>query len=140
MPQAQWPFAPDGRYWIDVALAGHGLRVMIDLGLVDPLDRVAFEIDPSLFDALERAGDFSDIERRTRRDASGRLTGFHTGLVAIQLLDPISRQPIGPAVRLYAGRGTSGVPNRVGVVFFHHLVGCQVNWDLDQRTWRIDYP
>jgi hypothetical protein len=140
MPQAQWQSSADGRYWIDVALASYDARVMIDLGLVDPFDRVAFEIDPGIFDALRRVGDVSDLEIRTRRDSSGRRTPLFTGALAAQLIDPISRLRVGPVVRVNAARGAAGIPNRVGVVFFHHLVGCHVNWHLDQRTWRIDYP
>jgi hypothetical protein len=140
MPQAQWQSAADGRYWIDVALSGRNLQVMIDLGLVDPFHRVAFEIDPALYDAMRRAGDFSRFEQRSRRDASGRLSPFETGRVMAQLVCPLTRQRIGPAVTVFVARGVPGVPNRVGVAFFHRLTGCHVNWDLDQQTWVIDCP
>jgi hypothetical protein len=32
------------------------------------------------------------------------------------------------------------VPDRVGVVLFHHLTGCRVDWNLGQRIWCIDCP
>jgi hypothetical protein len=140
MPQAQWHSAADGRYWVDVALAGRNLRVMIDLGLVDPLHRVGFEIDPGLYDALNQAGHFSRFDRRSRRDASGRLSWFDTGRLTAQLVCPVTGQGIGPAVPLFVARGAAGLPDRVGVVFFHGLSGCRVAWDLDQRTWCVDCP
>jgi hypothetical protein len=98
MPQAQWPSAVDGRYWIDVVLAGHDVRAMIDLGLIDPLHQVAFELDPVLYDALHQAGVLSQFAKRTRRDASGQLSQYNTGRVTAQLLEPLTRQPIGPQV------------------------------------------
>jgi hypothetical protein len=140
MPQAQWQAAAGGRYWIDVALAGHPLRVMIDLGLVDSQHRVGFEIDPALYDALEQAGHFSHSLKRSRRDASGQLGVLYTGQLTARLVCPVTRQEIGPTVSLYVERGAAGVPDRVGVVFFHGLTGCRVDWDLDRRTWRIDCP
>jgi len=48
MPLTSWLAAPDGRYWIDVTLGNGTCHVMIDLGLVDPLDRVGFELAPYL--------------------------------------------------------------------------------------------
>jgi hypothetical protein len=140
MPQAQWQAAVDGRYWIDVALAGQHLRIMIDLGLVDPLHQVGFEIDPALYDALNQAGHFSRFHQRSRRDASGQLSWFDTGQITARLVCPVTRQGIGPTVSLFAARGAPGVPARVGVVFFHLLTGSRVDWDLDQRTWCIDCP
>jgi hypothetical protein len=41
---------------------------------------------------------------------------------------------------LHALRGAPGVPDRVGVVFFHRLHGCRVLWELDSRTWCVEYP
>ena len=140
MPQAQWKSAADGSYWIDVDIAGRNVRLMIDLGLVDSLQQVAFEIDPLLFDSLDQTGALSQLVKRTRRDASGRLTRYSAGQVTAQLIEPLSRQRIGPQVSVFAGRGDAGVPNRVGVLFFHHLIGCRAIWDFDQQIWTIDYP
>jgi hypothetical protein len=33
-----------------------------------------------------------------------------------------------------------GIPDRVGMAFFHRLNGCKVIWDLDKREWCIEYP
>ncbi|SRR5579884_2047050 len=140
MPQAQWQAAADGRYWIDVALAGRDLRVMIDLGLIDPLHRVAFEIDPVFYDALAQAGALSQFARRSRRDASGRLAWYDTALLTAQVIEPVTRQRIGPRVSAFAARGIAGLPNRVGIVFFHRLMGCRAVWAFDQQTWTIDCP
>ena len=32
------------------------------------------------------------------------------------------------------------IPSRVGVVFFHKLSGCRVDWELDARSWCLEYP
>jgi len=130
----------DGRYWIDVVLAGRDLSVMIDLGLVDPLHRVGLEIEAVLYDAMKRAGNFSRLQMRPRRAASGGLTWFETGLLTAQLVDPALRQPIGPVASVFVARSVPGVPNRVGVVFFHQLVGSRVTWELDGQVWQIDCP
>jgi hypothetical protein len=140
MPQARWQAALDGRYWLDVALAGRNVRVMIDLGLIDPLHQVAFEIDPVFYDALKQAGALSQFVQRSRRDASGQLSVYDTGLLTAQLVEPITQQKIGPPVSVYAARTVARLPNRVGVEFFHRLVGCRVVWDLDQQSWTIDCP
>ncbi len=140
MPQAVWQADAGGRYWIDVALAGRQLRVMIDLGLVDPLHQVAFEIDPALYDALNRAGALSQFVQRSRRDASGRLSAYDAGRLTAQLFEPLTRQRIGPQVSVFAARGVAGVPGRVGVVFFHRLTGCRALWTFDQQLWTIDCP
>jgi len=48
MDDVSWQAAADGRYWIDVNIAAQPVRVMIDLGLVDPAHAVGFEVDPLL--------------------------------------------------------------------------------------------
>jgi hypothetical protein len=63
-----------------------------------------------------------------------------SGETNAQLIDPITRQPVGNPVVTWVLRGTKGVISRVGVVFFHHLTGCRVDWDLDTRNWCIEYP
>jgi hypothetical protein len=140
MPLLQWSASPDGRYWIDVLVSGYALRVMVDLGLVDPLDRVGFELDPSAYQRLKQSGSLTRFDRRARRDASGRLSWSESGLGSAQLLDPISKKADGPAVRLSVSCGSPGVPSRVGLVFFHRLTGCRVLWDLDYKIWAIECP
>src|SRR5262249_27321659 len=130
----------DGRYWIDVAIANQPVHIMIDFGLVDPLNRVVFELEPSAYDQLKQAGKLTRFRRRSRRDASGSLSWSETGMTTCQLLDAVSGRPVGPAVPIYVSRGSPGVPSRVGLVFFHKLLGCRVIWDLDRRTWSIEYP
>jgi hypothetical protein len=140
MPEISWQAAADGRYWIDVVLGNVELLVMIDLGLVDPFGWVGFELEPATYQRLKQSGLISSFWRRARRDASGRLSWSESGLGNAQLFDPRTRQGIGPRVRLFSSCGMPGVPNRVGIVFFHCLAGCHVHWELDKRIWRIEYP
>lgn len=135
-----WQATSDGRYWIDLALGACDTRSMIDTGLVDPLDRIGFELDPTLWDQLQQAGDLSDFQTRERRGASGNRFVVASGLVMAQLIDLGSRQRVGPLAALHASRGALGLPQRVGLSFFHRLNGCKVAWDLDCRTWCIEYP
>ena len=58
----------------------------------------------------------------------------------VQLIDPQSQNAVGPMVHVYVYRGAAGVPDRVGIAFFHLLKGCKVLWDLVQRSWCIEYP
>jgi hypothetical protein len=140
MPQAQWQAGSDGRYWIGLDLAGRDARVVIDLGLTDVANRVGFEIDPVLYDSLDRAGALSHCVRRVKRDASGQRSVYDTGLLTARLIEPLTRQRIGSQISAFAGRGVAGLPNYVGVVFFHRLAGCRGAWEFDQRTWTIDCP
>lgn len=141
MPQACWQAGSDHRYWIEVAVGGQDLRVMLDLGLVDPHGRVGMEVEPLVYERLRQGGHLSRFRWRSRRDASGQISWSSTGLASVQLVDPVARRPIGPRVSIHISCGTAGVPNRIGVVFFfHQLRGCRVLWDLDQRVWCIDYP
>jgi hypothetical protein len=71
MGQSSWQTAPDGRYWIDIALGSVETILMIDIGLVDPHNQVAFELDPALFDQLLQTGTMLAGSPRRRRDASG---------------------------------------------------------------------
>jgi hypothetical protein len=129
-----------GRYWLDVALGNQDVSVMLDLGLVDSLHRVGFEVDPTVYDLLMQTGQLVRVTRRSRRDASGQLTWSSSGLTNAQLICPVARQRVGPVVSVHVSRGATGVPSRVGVVFFHLLSGCRVDWDLDQREWCVAYP
>jgi hypothetical protein len=140
MPRVSWQARSDGLYWIDMALGSRRFSLMMDLGLVDPKDQVAFSLEPALYNQLRKAGELKHFLDHSYKDASGRLTTTKSGLLTAQLISPISHLPVGPAVRLHVMRGSAGVPSRVGVGFFHHLKGCHVNWDLENRMWSIDYP
>jgi hypothetical protein len=140
MPQVRWQARSDGLYWIDVALGTRSFSLMIDLGLVDLNGRVGFSVEPAIYAQLKKAGQLKDFLQQSNRDASGKIFSSESGRLAAQLIDPITFLPVGPTVRLHVMRGATGVPSRVGVVFFHHLKGCQVSWDLDNRVWSIDYP
>jgi hypothetical protein len=140
MPEISWKATPEGRYWIDVVVAGRPLQAMVDAGLVDPRLRVGYELEANIYDQLRWPGRFSLFRFRSRRDAGGRVSRSETGLTTTQLLSPSSGQPVGPVTRTYVSRGLPGLPNRVGVVFFHQLTACRVAWDLDGRMWSIEYP
>ena len=140
MAEVSWQAAADGRYWIDVIIGGQPVQVMIDLGLVDPSHAVGFELDPDLYEQLKRAGLLSRFQYRFRRDANAQITRCESGLTIAQVLNPNTKQGIGPIIQVHVCCGVPGVPSRVGVVFFHRLLGGRVNWDLDGRTWRIECP
>jgi hypothetical protein len=113
---------------------------MIDLGLVDASARVGFSLEPTHYDQIKQAGEFGQFFTDFRLDASGSITSRENGSLSAQLIHPLTRQRIGPSVMLYAARGAVLVPNRVGVVFFHHLSSCRVLWDLAKRQWCLEYP
>lgn len=140
MPQACWHADSQGLYWIDVALGSRELLLMVDLGLVDRGNRIGLSVEPALYDQFDQAGKLTRFFTDSRLDASGTITTRQNGLITAQLIHPVSRQGIGPRVQLYTARGLPGIPNRVGVVFFHHLSRCRVLWDLDSRTWCIEHP
>jgi hypothetical protein len=112
---------------------------MIDLGLVDWRDRLGFSLEPAAYDLLKQQGLLKRYRVRQRRSASGHYFRVKTAQTTAQLLDP-GKQLIGPLVTLDVCRGKANVPQRVGVVFFHRLVGCRVIWELDRRNWVIEYP
>lgn len=140
MSSACWTTAADGRYWIDIELGGRDVSLMLDTGIVDPLGQVGFEVDSGLYDALKRGKRLSNFAGRSRRDSSGRYVPSEIGWCDARLIDPGSRRRVGPVVRLAVYRGVVGVPSRVGLLFFHHLTGCRVVWDLDARLWCVEYP
>lgn len=140
MSELSWQAAADGRYWIDVTIGGRPVRVMIDLGLVDPSYRVGFELEPAFYDDLKLSGLLSRFQFRFRRDANGEITRSESGLAVAQLVNPNTMQVVGPALELHVCRGAADIPSRVGVVFFHRLAGFTVHWDLGSRTWRMYYP
>jgi hypothetical protein len=112
---------------------------MIDLGLVDPLHQLGFEVAPTLYDQLKQTGQLAHFRWRFRRDASGRLERLESGITVAQLADPNTRNGVGPSVSISIFRGTPNMPSRVGVVFFHNLIGCKVIWDLSAREWCVEY-
>lgn len=129
-----------GRYSVDVILGNSQVAVMIDSGLVDPGNRLGFELDPAVYDRLNQAGLLSHARTRQFRDASGRYSSRDAALTSAQLCNPITGQGVGPLVAIFVSRGRPAVPSRVGVAFFHHLKGCRVEWDLDRRMWCVVYP
>ena len=140
MPQVCWQATPDGRYWIDIALGAYHSRLMIDIGMIDPLQKVAFEIEPALYDLLVQRKQIQPKAPKMRRDASGNLVTLDCGEVISQLIDPITRQRVGPVIIADVVRSYPRIPNRVGVVFFHHLTDCSVHWNLNTHLWSVDYP
>jgi hypothetical protein len=140
MNRACWLAAPDGRYWLDIALGGSPARFMLDTGIVDRFNQVGFDVAPALFDALQHSGHLVAAGDRKRFDANGQVVVSRVGFVSAQLLDPATGHGIGPAVPISIFRGVPGVPSRVGVEFFHRLTGCRVVWELDARTWCVEYP
>lgn len=140
MGLARWPAERDGRYWLDIALGNHALRLMIDLGLVDPHHWVGFELEPSVYDQLKAAGQIVFPSLRSRRDATGNSATLESGMTNAQLLEPVGRQRVGPRVTTAALRSFHNVPSRVGIAFFHRLTGCRVLWQLDSRQWCIEFP
>lgn len=140
MPSVSWKASARGEYWIDVALDGQPLQVLVDSGLIDARGEVGFSIDLSLYDSFKKAGRLEKPKLHTRLLADGNIAITESGILDSQLFCPLMQIPVGPVVRIRAYRGMPGVPERVGVAFFHLLKRCTVVWDLDQRTWRIDYP
>lgn len=140
MPQAMWSATFRGEYWIDVDLGGHALKVLIDSGLIDSRGQVGFSVDETLYDSIKQAGGFLNHQMHTRLAADGQISLTESGSLNAQLICPQKGNLVGPIVHVYVFRGVLGVPNRVGLAFFHLLKGCKVLWDLDQRSWCIEYP
>src|SRR5262245_33314335 len=140
MPSVRWSANPRGEYWIDVNPGGRPLQVLIDTGLIDRQGQIGFSIDEALYDSIKQGGGFTNHQMHARLTADGQISLTESGALDAQLMCPQTRTPVGPIVHISVFRGAAGVPNRVGVVFFHLLRGCKVFWDLDQRDWRIDYP
>jgi hypothetical protein len=140
MPRVCWQAVPDGRYWIDIALGAYDARLMIDIGMIDPRNQVGFELEPALYDLLVQRNQIQPKIPKKRRDSSGNIVTLDSGEVVAQLIDPTSRRRIGPRVTVDIVRSFPRIPNRVGVVFFHHLVDCSINWNLNTRMWCVDCP
>src|SRR5438128_10266628 len=140
MPQACWSASPNGEYWIDVSLGGHPLKALVDSGLIDARGQVGFSVEQSLYDQIKRTGRFRFHQMHTRLTADGQIVLTESGSLDAQLISPQLGVAVGPVVHVYVFRGVSGVPDRAGLAFFHLLKGCKVVWDLDQRSWCIEYP
>jgi len=140
MPSVRWQCRADGQYGIDVELGHRHFTLVVDTGLIDRKNQVGFCIEPFLYDYLKNQGELSAFSMHSQMDASSIVSTSESGLTTARLISPVTQLPIGPAVQLHVMRGSPNVPNRVGAVFFHHLKGCRVNWDLDNRIWSIDYP
>jgi len=140
MPQASWNATPPGEYWIDVSLGGRPLQVLIDTGLIDARGEVGFSVEESLYDSIKRSGGFLHHRTHLRLTATGQISPTESGSLDAQLISPQTQSPVGPLVHVFVYRGARRVPNRVGVAFFHRLTGCKVIWDLDQRSWSVEYP
>ena len=140
MPQAIWISNPHGEYWLDVNLANHSLKVLIDTGLIDSRGQVGFSIEEPLYDAIKQAGGFGYHQKHTRLTADGKISQTESGSLDAQMICPQTRNLVGPVVNVFVFRGVPGVPNRVGLAFFHLLKGCKFLWDLEHRLWNIEYP
>jgi hypothetical protein len=114
--------------------------VLIDSGLIDARGQVGFSVDEALYDIIKQAGGFTNHQLHARLTADGQISLLESGSLDAQRMCPQTQSPVGPIVHVSVFRGAAGVPNRVGVVFFHLLTGCKVFWDLDQRDWCIEYP
>jgi hypothetical protein len=140
MGLACWHAGKDGRYWMDIRVANLDLRLLTDSGLVDPLHQVGLAVDATVYDQLKRSGQLTAFQKRSARNASGRITLAEAGLVSAQVIDPVTKMPVGPVIQVYVFRGILGVPHRVGIMILHALRGCKVIWDLNQQTWCVEYP
>lgn len=140
MPRASWASNSRNEYWIDVRLGGKPRLVLVDTGLINRQGVVGFSIDATEYDRIKQAGGFRGFKTHRRLVANGQIVSTQSGSLDAQLISPQTRQPVGPLVHVYVYRGAPGVPDRVGVAFFHMLKGCKVVWDLDQRCWHIDCP
>jgi hypothetical protein len=140
MPQACWQAASDGTYWLDIAIGNLELTMLIDLGMIDPQQQLGFSVEAPVYNQLKRNGLFTHYNTSLRLDASGNISKRESGLAAAQLICPITRNRLGPTVDLFVSEGPANVPHRVGLVFFHALAGCRVQWDLSKREWCIEFP
>jgi len=140
MPAVRWTANAPGEYWIDVNLGGRILKVLIDTGLVDARGQVGFSVHESLYDQIKQAGGFTSHQMHSRLTAAGLISLTESGSLASQLVSPGTGTAVGPLVHAYVFRGAPGVPDRVGMAFFHLLRGCKVIWELDRRLWCIEYP
>lgn len=140
MPQACWSANHRGEYWIDVNLGSQPIQVLIDSGLIDGRGHVGFSIDENLYDKIKQAGGFVTHQMHSRLTANGQISITESGSLDAQLISPQTGSRVGPIVHIFVFRGVPGVPNRVGLAFFHLPKGCKVEWDLDRRTWCIEVP
>ena len=135
-----WSATARSDYVIDVVVSGRAASAMVDSGLVDPAQLVGFELAPAFFDQLQETGLLKELATRTRRDAGGRMSVMRVGKVSAFLAHPKTDEAAGPEVELFVARSSEGLPSRVGLAFFHRLVGCRVVWDCSARTWSVLLP
>jgi hypothetical protein len=140
MSRVCWNANSHGEYWIDVNLGVHSLQVLIDSGLIDRRGQVGFSIDESVYDQIKQAGGFQNHQLHSCLSANGQISLTESGGLKAQMVDPSTGNPVGPIVPISVFRGAPGVPNRVGLAFFHLLKGCRVLWELSKRSWCIEYP
>jgi hypothetical protein len=133
MPQVCWPANARGEYWIDVDLGGRPIQVLIDTGLIDARGQVGFSVTAALYDQIKQSGGFRQDQMHARLTAGGQVSNTESGSLDARLISPQSGIPVGPTVNVYVFRGAQGVPDRVGMAFFHLLKGCKNLWDVDQR-------
>jgi hypothetical protein len=139
MPQACWQAAADGTYWMDVALGGRELLMLIDTGFLDALNRIGFSLEPGLYTQIRQAGEFVNLLRDFRLDASGQITVRENGLIRAQMVCPLTRQRIGPAVQLYASRGSLGSPTVSVSLSFSICKAAESpgTWVSEHGAWNI---
>ena len=123
MAHVGWYATPRGEYWIEVRLGSHSLQVLVDTGLIDARGQVGFSVDESLYDHLKQAGEFHSHQMHARLNANGQIALTESGSLDAQLICPTTRNPVGPVAHVAVFRGATGVPDRVGLVFFHLLRG-----------------
>jgi hypothetical protein len=123
MPQVSWTATPRGEYWIDVSLGGLAVQVLVDTGLLDALGEVGFSVEPLLCDSIDRPGGFQSHQTHLRLVANGQIAQTDSGSLYARLIDPQTRNPVGPVTFVFVYRGAAGVPDRVGPAFLHRLNG-----------------
>ena len=123
---------------LNIVWHGHYPR-FLELGRVAVMDKIGYG-----YAAMAESGfawPFSDYRMRFRCDSSGRKSALRTARVTAGLA--MSNRPtelFGSMICVRVARGATGVPDRVGVAFFHCLTGCRVLWDCGARTWTMSIP
>jgi hypothetical protein len=79
MPQACWLANQRGEYWIDVALGGLRLLVLIDTGLIDSRGQIGFSVGPARYEQIKLAGGFQSHQTHMRLTADGQVSQTESG-------------------------------------------------------------
>jgi hypothetical protein len=108
-----------------VLLGGRPFETLIDSGLIDAAGVIGFSIDALAYDSMKKAGVFSDIQFNPRMTADGKISLRECGSLDARLFNPQTQTAIGPVAHVYVYPGIPGVPDRVGLAFFHQLKGCK---------------